>query len=205
MEMPVSPPEAHRKTMNRIPAQCGVGFELKAGQRLKVVSPMGPQVADLFCVLKERPQDALSSGRSIDYEDTFLFSTGNNLISQSGERLLEIEEDSAGRHDFLLTPCSEQMFQMISGKHEYHPSCLENLIKALGPYSVESWQFGTTFNIFMKVGFTAQGKIKVLKPSSHAGDFIVFRALRDLLVGLTACSDEGSNAGVCKPIDYEIF
>ena len=30
------------------------------------------------------------------------------------------------------------------------------------------------------------------------------RAEQDLIVGLTACSAEKSNGGVCKPIDFEL-
>jgi uncharacterized protein len=191
--------------MIRIPTQHGNAFELKAGQRLKVMTPLGPQVADLFCVFKGQPKDSLSSGRSIDYEDSFLFTTGNFLISQSGERMFEIEDDTAGRNDFLVAPCSAQMFRMISGTDTYHPSCLENLTKALQPFGVEEWQIGTTFNLFMRIGFTAHGKIKLLKPSSNKNSYIVLKSLAEMIVGLTACADEGSNGGVCKPIDYLIY
>ena len=42
-------------------------------------------------------------------------------------------------------------------------------------------------------------------PTSVAGDQLVLRAEMDLHVGLTACSAEKSNGGVCKPIDFEIL
>lgn len=41
-------------------------------------------------------------------------------------------------------------------------------------------------------------------PSSRPGDRIVLRAEMDLHVGLTACSAEKSNGGICKPIDFYI-
>jgi len=97
------------------------------------------------------------------------------------------------------------MFQMMTGKSDYHPSCLENLEKALAQQAVNTAQIGTSFNIFMNVSFAPDGKIKVLAPLSKPNDFIVFEAKMDLLVGLTACSDEGSNNGSCKEIEYEIL
>lgn len=48
------------------------------------------------------------------------------------------------------------------------------------------------------------GTLKVLPPKSIAGDHIVFEALEDLLVGVTACSALQSNIFSFKPIGYEI-
>lgn len=62
-----------------IPAQSGHGFKLKAGQLLRVVDPHGGQVSDLYCVARDDSRDALSSGRSIDCNETILFSTGHIL------------------------------------------------------------------------------------------------------------------------------
>ncbi len=189
----------------KIPAQTGTGFELKKGQRLKVIDTLGEQVSDLYCFSKENPRDALSSGRSIDTCDTVYFSKGHVLYSQAGKAMLEIIEDSCGRHDFLVTPCSQQMFEMISGKQDYHPSCLENLEKAFQKFDVNPHQIGTSFNIFMNVPVQENGKISVQSPLSKAGDFIIFEAKMDLIVALTACSDEGTNNGRCKPIEFEII
>ncbi len=50
----------------------------------------------------------------------------------------------------------------------------------------------------------ATGRLKVLPPTSKAGDHIAFRAAIDLVIGLTACSARDSNGGSFKPIDYRI-
>lgn len=184
--------------------QTGAGFELKKGQKLKVIDLQGEQVSDLFCFRKADPTDALSSGRSVDYAETIFFTAGHVLHSQKGLPVLRILEDTCGRHDFLVTPCSLQMFQMIHQNDRYHPSCLENLEKAFTGTGVNLNQIGTSFNIFMNVPVSDQGKISVKCPLSKPGDFIVFEALEDLIVGLTACSDEGTNNGSCKSIAYEI-
>jgi hypothetical protein len=184
--------------------QSGTGFELNKGQKLKVIDLQGEQVSDLFCFRKADPTDALSSGRSIDYAETIFFTKGHILYSQTGLPVLRILEDTCGRHDFLVTPCSLQMFKMIHQNDRYHPSCLENLEKAFAGTGVNLHQIGTSFNIFMNVPVSHTGRITVECPLSKPGDFIVFEALEDLIVGLTACSDEGTNNGCCKPIAYEI-
>lgn len=194
-----------KKLTQYIPPCQGKAFELEKGQYLQVIDPHGQQVSDLFCFDRHNLSDALSSGRSIDYEETILFGVGNRLYSQAGYPMLAIVSQTCDRHDFLLTPCNLKMFQVANKNNEYHPSCLENLEIAFQKYFVNSNQIVTTFNIFMHVDVAPNGKIQVLPPLSTAGDSILFRAEMDLIVGLTACADEGSNAGVCKAVQFRIY
>ncbi|MEE2772366.1 MAG: DUF1989 domain-containing protein, partial [Bacteroidota bacterium] len=77
--------------------------------------------------------------------------------------------------------------------------------KNLKDYSIEEDDIPTAFNIFMNVQFDDQGKLSVKKPTSKAGDYVLFEAKMNLIVGLTACSAEDSNGGSFKPIGYEII
>jgi uncharacterized protein YcgI (DUF1989 family) len=51
----------------------------------------------------------------------------------------------------------------------------------------------------------ATGAITVEPPLSRAGDYTVFEAQMDLLIGLTACSAGQSNNFAFKPIQYEVI
>ncbi|WP_413586993.1 DUF1989 domain-containing protein [Bdellovibrio sp. HCB274] len=187
-----------------IPPQSGASFLLKKDEYLKITDPLGQQVADLFCFNADDLSESLSSGRSIDYNDQIFLTTGHRLYSQRSTPLLEILADTCGRHDFLMTPCSLRMFQIIAGNDDYHPSCHENLCKAFSPHGINPDHISTTFNIFMNVTVSPEGKLEILTPKSKAGDFILFKALTDLVIGLTACSHEESNNGTFKPINYQI-
>jgi len=187
-----------------INAQSGTSFRLHSGEDLTVLSPTGAQVADLFCFSCDRPSDALSSGRSIDYNETVCFTKGHTLFSNAGVPLLEIIEDLCGRHDFLVTPCNLQMFHMLSKTTDYHPSCHENLREAFAKFERPSELISTTFNIFMNYEIHHNGTIHLRPPLNKPGDFVVFRAREDLIVGLTACADQATNGGFCKPIEYLI-
>jgi len=50
--------------------QTGLGLELRRGQILRVIDPQGEQVADLLAFNAADRREWLSSGRSIDYNDT---------------------------------------------------------------------------------------------------------------------------------------
>ncbi len=186
--------------------QTGVGFTLDAGQALRIIDPQGEQVSDLMAFARPDTGEWLSSGRSIDYADTLYLTTGHILYSNRSRPMLTIVEDRVGRHDFTLTPCSPETFQIIYGSGDYHPSCFENLCRGLAPFGIRPDQIPTSFNVFMNVGFDPQtGKMTIGPPLSQAGQFVELRAEMDLYIGVTACSAELSNNGTFKPIDVEVY
>lgn len=192
--------------MNRLEPQTGTGFRLRAGDLLTVLDPTGGQVSDFFALSAVDHGEWLSSGRSIDYANTIYLSTGGVLYSNRSRPMATIVTDTCGHHDLLLTPCSQQTFDLLYPEFHGapHPSCLENLCWGLGQFGVVPDQISTTFNIFMNVWTDRTGELHIDPPTTVAGDHLVLRAEMDLHVGLTACSAEKSNAGVCKPIDYRI-
>ena len=115
-------------------------------------------------------------------------------------------EDTVGTHDFLLTPCSAEMFRIIYGHTDPHRGCFGNLKNALAEFGIEGDSIPTCFNIFMNVAVNGEtGKISVRPPKSKAGDFVVLEAMMDLIVGMTSCSAGMSNNFSFKPIGYEVF
>ena len=188
-----------------IPPRSGVAFVLKKGQQLRVVDIEGEQVSDLICFSREDKREVLSSGRTIDYAGTIFLTRGHPLYSNRSNVMLEIIEDKVGRHDFLLSPCSAEMFRKLYGDDEPHRGCFGNLSIALSEFGIAPDSIPVCFNIFMHVAVDSQtGTINVLPPKSKAGDHITFEAKMDLIVGLTACSAGQSNNFSFKPVGYTI-
>ena len=187
-----------------IPPRSGVAFRLAKGQRLRVIDPQGEQVSDLLAFNADDKDEVISSGRSLDYASKIYLTTGDPLYSNRSNVMLRIVEDTVGRHDFLLTPCSKDTFRIIYGDEHPHHGCFGNLAAALGPYGIKPDQIPTAFNVFMNVTIDAEGALAVEPPLSRAGDHIVFEAEQDLIMALTACSALESNNYAFKPIHYEI-
>lgn len=185
--------------------QTGIGFLIEGGQLLKITDPQGEQVSDLTAFARADKSEWLSSGRTIDYANTIYLTTGHLLYSNRSRPMFSIVEDTVGRHDFLLTPCSPETFKLLYDHHDYHPSCLENLTKNLAAYGITPDMIPTTFNIFMNVVVLPSGELRIDPPVSRAGDYILLRAEMDLIVGVTACSAEKSNNYNFKPIDVQVI
>lgn len=190
--------------INTIAKQTGAAFELKAGEKLKVIDPQGEQVSDMVLFNAKDSREKISSGKTLDFENTILITAGHHLWSNRSRKMMEILEDTNGRNDFLLAPCSPETFQILYNNPHYHPSCFENLYTNLAAFDITPDDIPTAFNIFMNVQFGLDGKLSVDPPLSKAGDYVLFEAKMDLIVGLTACSAEQSNNYAFKPIQYEI-
>ena len=188
-----------------IPIRSGRAFVLQKGQRLTVIDPRGGQVSDLLAFNQHDNQEVISSGRTLDYASRIYLTTNDPLYSNRSNVMLRIVEDTVGRHDFLLTPCSKDTFRIIYGDKEPHRGCFGNLAEAIQPYGIGPDAIPVAFNCFMNVEVDGStGVLAVLPPTSKAGDHITFEAHMDLIVGLTACSALQSNGGSFKPIHFRI-
>jgi len=189
----------------RIPPRTGRAFVLRRGQTLTVIDPTGEQVSDMLAFSYDDKREVLSSGRSLDYASRILLSAGDPLYSNRSRVMLRIVEDTVGRHDFLLTPCSKDTFRIIYGDREPHHGCQGNFERVLEPYGIGAHDIPVAFNIFMNVVLDGEtGALTVKPPLSRAGDYIRFIAEMDLVVALTACSAPQSNNGSFKPIDFDV-
>jgi hypothetical protein len=93
------------------------------------------QVADLALYVHADPREYFPAGRTLDYNGQVFLTTGSTLYSNRSTLMMRIEFDDAGRHDYLLTPCSARMFQLLHNL-EGHPSCHANLARALQPFNI---------------------------------------------------------------------
>jgi len=191
--------------LTEIPPRSGTAFVLERGAILTIVDPEGEQVADLVVFAADDPREALSNGRTFDYESTITLTAGNRLWSNRSRPLLTIVRDDVGTHDFLLAPCSRDTWRICyGGDHDPVPGCHGNLATALAPYGVQADAIPTAFNVFMHVAVDGSGRVDVRPPRSRPGDAFAVRADERLIVGLTACSAAQSCNGRFTPIRYGI-
>jgi uncharacterized protein YcgI (DUF1989 family) len=181
----------------------GIGLELRQGQCLRVVDPEGGQVADLVAFASDDSGEWLSNGRTFDYNATFRLTRGHVLYSNRSNPMFTIVEDTVGRHDFLYTACSREMFEIQYGLAD-HPNCLDNLAANLAHLGVNRDRIPTPFNIFMNVEMAPSGELSIRPPKSTAGDSIVLRAEMDLAVAVAACAAGACNGGRNGPVHLEV-
>ena len=181
-----------------IPACTGMKMDVRQGQLITVIDIEGGQVVDFFAEADGNPNEFLSTGVTIDCNESLKLNIGDTIYTNLYRPMMEVLDDDVGEHDLLHPCCRPEMYDFFYHNGAGHPNCLDNINQALGEHRV----IITPVNLFMNTRIQPNGRIAVEKPISKAGDKIVFKALMDITLGVAACSVSESqcNSGKCSPI-----
>ena len=181
-----------------IPPCGGVAIEVLRGQTIAVIDVEGGQVADFFAEALHSADEFLSTGVTIDCNESLRLRVGDTVYSNRYRPMFTVLADDVGEHDLLHPCCRPEMYDFFYGNGSGHPNCLENINAALR--SVRP--IIHPVNLFMHTKIYADGRIEVLPPLSKAGDSIVLRAETDVRLGVAACSvsESACNSGKCSGI-----
>ena len=181
-----------------IPARSGKRIDVMQGQKITVIDVEGGQVVDFFAEVTGNQAEFLSTGVTIDCNESLRLRVGDTIYTNLYSPMLRVLEDDVGEHDLLHPCCRPEMYDFFYHNGEGHPNCLENINDALG----ERRAIITPVNLFMHTKIHADGTISVEAPLSRAGDRIVLEALMDITLGIAACSVSESkcNSGKWSPV-----
>ena len=156
-----------------IPACSGIKIDVQQGQSITVVDIEGGQVVDFFAEVTDKPNEFLSTGVTIDCNESLKLKIG----------------------DTIYTP---EMYDYFYHNGKGHRNCLDNINNALE----EQRPIITPINLFMHTKINTDGNISVEKPISEAGDKIILKALLNITLGIAACSVSESqcNSGKCSSV-----
>ncbi|KAF4555011.1 Hypothetical protein D9617_3g020800 [Elsinoe fawcettii] len=137
---------------------------------------------------------------------------GDILVSNLREPMLTVVEDTAATHDTLIAACDPARYQQLGVEGwEEHGSCAENLVLALkelneraglkGPRGIGAEvtvnSVPAPLNLFMNIPWTDKGDVKFDSPKGKKGEYVRFKAERDIVVVMSACPQDvvGINGG----------
>ena len=179
-----------------ISACSGIKIDVKKGQNITVIDIEGGQVADFFAEVTDNPNEFLSTGVTIDCNESLKLKIGNIIYTNLYNPMMKVLYDDVGEHDLLHPCCRREMYDFFYHNGEGHSNCLDNINNALE----ENRAIITPVNLFMYTKINTNGSISVEAPVSKAGDKIIIKALLDITLGVAACSVSESkcNSGKCS-------
>lgn len=185
-----------------IPPCSGIKIDVKQGQNITVIDIEGGQVVDFFAEVNGNSAEFLSTGVTIDCNQSLKLNIGNVIYTNLYRPMMKILSDDVAEHDLLHPCCRPEMYNFFYHNGKEHPNCFDNINKALGEHRT----IITPVNLFMYTKINTDGSISVEKPVSKAGDKIVLQALMDIRLGIAACSVSESkcNSGKCSSIKVVI-
>ena len=185
-----------------INACSGKAINVMKGQTITVIDIEGSQVVDFFAEATQNPDEFLSTGVTIDCNESLKLKVGDIIYSNLYQPMFEVLSDDVGEHDLLHPCCSPEMYEFFYGNGEDHPNCLDNINRSLNKIR----PIINPVNFFMYTKINADGTISVEKPISKPGDKVILKAKMDVRLGVAACSvsESDCNGGKCSPIKIVI-
>ena len=180
----------------------GRKIEVKKGQKITVIDAEGGQVVDFFAEITGNSGEFLSTGVTIDCNESLRLRVGDTIYSNLYRPMMKVLRDDVGEHDLLHPCCRPEMYDFFYHNGAGHPNCLDNINNALGT----NRSIIQPVNFFMNTAVDKSGRIEIRKPVSKAGDKVVLIALDDCILGISACSvsEADTNSGKCTSIAVEI-
>ena len=194
---PLSETNINRKT--------AISFQVKEGDYIQVISPTGRQCSDFVAFDTVKLDKKIEKGLDWQTTRTFMGNTfpGPGLFSKfydtDHEPLVEVIRDTVGRHDTFNLACTPKYYE--DSGYFGHPNCSDNLNETLEKFGVQKRKGWHAINLFFNT--SAGGLNSVLSDESFArpGDYVMFKALKDLTCGTTACPSDIDPCNSWNPTD----
>ena len=184
------------------------GYEVKAGEFIQILDIQGRECSD-FQAFSLR---ALDSGLERDIDPTTTRSLMGNLYPAPGifskywsvdqEALVEIVQDTCGRHDTFGLACSARYYEDMG--YPGHVNCSDNMNEDLARFGIRPRGGWPAINFFFNTLLDDTNAIGMDDPWSRPGDYVLLRALTDLVCVSTACPCDIDAANGWNPTDIQV-
>jgi aminomethyltransferase len=183
-------------------------YEVKAGQYVQIVDVKGRECSDFQAFALT----ALDRGIEREIDPTTTRSLMGTLYPNPGlfskyftvdhEPLLQIVQDTCGRHDSFGVACTARYYEDLG--YPGHANCSDNMNAALAPYGIRERGGWPAINFFFNTQLDATNAISMDDPWSRPGDFVLLRALSDLVCVSTGCPCDVDPANGWNPTDIQV-
>ena len=179
---------------------------VKEGQRLKITDLEGQQAVDFLCYDNKKRSNRYCATNTLKVQGNVYVGLGSILYADDGSSLLEVVEDTIGRHDTVYGCCSNPNNFLRYGVITTE-SCYTNFETELAKNGMGIEAIVPNINWFMSVPVLEDGSAGVdnvvLKPNSY----VTLLAKKDSLAVLSNCPQMHNpcNGYNPTPIKVEIF
>ncbi len=191
---------SYPRSMISIAARRGSAIEVSEGERIQIVDQSGKQTAVLVAFKKDDHGEWASTSHTSEGLGSIMLPLDGQIVSNRRNPLLRVEEDTVGRHDMIMPACDGRRFLDHYGVPD-HPSCQDNLTTALAEFNIPFDRLPDPFNFFMHTAILGKGEVEVRESLSEPGDFVVLRALTELVIAVSACPHDRSAQNGHEPSD----
>ena len=180
---------------------------VRRGQLLRIEDLKGNQAVDTLFYNAADTHEHYSAQDTLQAQRSLYLTTGSQLLSNRNRPMLQIVEDTCGRHDTLGGACSAESntVRYALDKRHMH-SCRDSFLLALARHDdgLGKRDLPSNINFFMNVPVTPEGQLEFADGISAAGRHVQMLALMDVLVLISNCPQLNNPCNAYDPTPVRV-
>ena len=182
----------------RVKSATAQAYFVKAGDYIQIIDVDGRQCTDFQCFSARKLDKGIEHALDVTTSRTLMGHAysmpglHSKYYDQDFLPLLEVVQDTVGRHDAFAMACASKYYDDIG--YPGHVNCSDNFNGVLQQHGVTPRAGWMAVNLFFNTAIDAHGVLISDEPWSRPGDYVLFRALTDLICVSSACPDDTSPA-----------
>jgi len=192
----------------RVRSATAEAYFVKAGDFIQILDVDGRQCTDFQCFDArkldrglQRPLDVTTT-RTLMGHAYPMPGLHAKYYDQDMDPLVEVVQDTCGRHDAFAMACAAKYYDDIG--YPGHVNCTDNFNGALAGFGADPRPGWMAINFFFNTGLDDHGVLYTDEPWSRPGDYVLLRALTDLVCVSSACPDDTTAANGWNPTDIHV-
>jgi aminomethyltransferase len=207
-EPQLPPPLADPVVDLRVDSATALAYEVEAGQYIQVIDVEGRQCSDFLAFDARRLSEGVERGLDATTTRNLI---GNaypqpglygKFFNQDMRPLVEVVRDTVGRHDTFALACNAKYYEDMG--YPGHVNCTDNFNAQLGRFGVAARRGWPALNFFYNTFFNESNQLFFDEPWSRPGDYVLLRAMSDLVCASSACPDDVDPANAWNPTDIHV-
>ena len=192
----------------RVHTQTAESYFVKAGDYIQIIDVDGRQCTDFECFSARKLDKGIEHALDVTTTRTLMGHAypmpglHAKYYDQEMVPLVEVVQDTCGRHDAFAMACTEKYYNDIG--YPGHVNCSTNFNGALKDYGVAPRRGWMAINFFFNTSIDDHGVMYTDEPWSRPGDFVLLRALTDIVCVSSACPDDTTAANGWNPTDIHV-
>ncbi len=192
----------------RIRAASAAAYFVRAGEFIQIIDVYGRQCTDFQAFAARKVDKGLDLALDSTVTRTLLGRSyptpglPSKAFDRDFEPLVEIVQDTVGRHDAFATACNSRYYDDMG--YPGHVNCTDNFNAALAPYGIAGRKGWEALNYFYNTNIDHNNQLYLDEPWSRPGDYVLMRALTDLVCVSSSCPDDIDAANGWNPTDIHV-
>jgi aminomethyltransferase len=194
IDLELPPPLAEPRLDFRVDKASALAYEVHEGEFIQIIDVKGKQCSDFLAFHADKLQKGLERGIDGVTTRTLMGAAVpapgiySKFFDVDMDPLVQVVQDTVGRHDMFGLACTPKYYEDMG--YPGHISCTENFNNQVDPYRIAPRAGWEAVNFFFNTAFTADEQLVADEPWSRPGDFVLLRAMSDLVCASSACPDD---------------